>query len=207
MRGQSVLNAIRGLVVIGMSSLTVSAWPADAKPPSQPVTDIVRVQAWMPRLVGKFRFEGSVELPGESGATERSTIQGQADCHGIRVQSSRVALYPGVECFLDLTSGQGQGAAPARHSAALLYAYERAISSVRHMLVDSDGVAEAGMAQLFDDTLISTAPCARLAGKCVNRTSITAGPDLETVRVETTMEVDGKRVGGRELTLRRESAP
>jgi hypothetical protein len=207
MRRQSVLNAIRGLMVIGMSSLTASAWPGDAKPSIQPVTDIVRVQAWMPRLVGKFRLEGNVELPGESGDTQRSTIQGQADCHGVRRQSSRVAPYPGVECFFDLTSGQAQGAAPARHSAALLYSYERAVSSVRHMLVDSDGVAEAGMAQLFDDTLISTSPCARLAGKCVNRTSITAGPDLQTVRMEMSMEVDGKKVGGRELTLRRESAP
>lgn len=211
MRGKAGPWAI-ALVVI----LAIPGWTADSRgastPPAQPATTIDQVSKWLPRLVGKFRLEGSVELAGESGTLRRESIRGQADCRS--VLAGGAGRTPGVECFLDMlwtpspdaSSAAGQNATPVPHAAVLVYGYELSVIGLRHMLVDDEGIAEGGAAQLFDDTLVSNSRCARIVGNCQRDVRITAAPDLATVRMIMDMRVDGRRAGGHELTLHREAA-
>jgi hypothetical protein len=198
----SVANAIRVLMPVAVSLLVIAAWPASTRAASESAADLVRLNAWMSRLEGKFRVEGTAELPGESGTAELSSIQGRAECRGAHAQPR----VPGVECILDMLWEQSSAAQPKPHSAVLLFAFDHSAAGLRHMLVGDDGVAEGGVAQLVNDTLVSTSPCATIKDKCLSKVNITAGPDLQSVKVEISMEVDGKRVGGRQLTLRREVA-
>ena len=57
------------------------------------------------------------------------------------------------------------------------------------------------------DSSAAFSPCARIGGNCLRKVRITADPDLQSVRMERNMEVDGKKVGGYQLTLVREPAP
>ncbi|MEO8314896.1 MAG: hypothetical protein ABI645_08895 [Pseudomonadota bacterium] len=180
-------------VVIGV--LAIAVVPFLAASAAEPVGDQKLVERWLPRLAGAFRIDGSVELPGESEPLKRMSIVGKADCRRVG----------GVECFLDMTWDQSPDAKSTVHSATLLYAYDRAVNGIRYMQVDDDGVAEGGSGLLSGDTLVSTSPCARIARKCVSKLSVTAGLDLQSVKMELNMEVDGKRVGGYQLTLRREA--
>jgi hypothetical protein len=186
---------MRNLSADVISVLVVAALPFLAASAAEPIGDQKLVEKWMPRLAGTFRIEGSVELPGESGALKRVSILGKADCR----------RSGGVECFLDMTWEQSPDARSAVHSATLMFAHDRAINGIRFMQVDDDGVAEGGSGLLSGDTLVTTSPCARIAGKCVSKLSVTAGSDPNLVKMELTMEVNGKRVGGHQLTLRREA--
>jgi hypothetical protein len=184
-----------------VACLSTPAWTAAEG--GQPATDIEQVEAWMPRLVGMFRLEGSVEIPGDAGALNPAPVQGLADCRPIRTQA--FGRTPAVECFLEMSWAQ-TSAAPASHPAVILFAYDLAEIGVRHMLVDDEGVAEAGTARLFNHTLVSTSPCARTRDKCVRSVRIIAEPDLKVVKMTMDMEVAGKRTGGHQFTLYRQGA-
>lgn len=201
MRRQSVAKAIGSVVFATAVCLSAPAWAAGDG--GKPASDIEQVEAWMPRLVGMFRLEGSVELPGEAGALAPAPVQGQADCRPIPTRA--FGRTPAVECFLELTWAQ-PSATPVSHPAVILLAYDLAEIGVRHMLVDDEGVAEAGTARLFNDTLVSTSGCARTRDKCVRSVRITAEPDLKAVEMTMDMEVAGKRTGGHQFTLHREVA-
>jgi hypothetical protein len=191
------------------------AWSADSRDPplrdGQQAASIEQVAAWLPRLVGKFRLEGSAEHAGESGPVKRESIRGQADCRSVAASSQVVGRAPGVECFLEMfwTPSAEAGGTPGQdtatpHSAVLLYGYELPVIGLRHMLVDDKGVAESGAGQLFNDTLVSASRCARIEGSCQRSVRITAGSDRRTVRMTMVMEADGKTAGSHELTLYRE---
>jgi hypothetical protein len=110
-----------------------------------------------------------------------------------------------IEGSVDLPGESEPDGKAAVHSAVLMFAHDRAINGIRFMQVDDDGVAEGGSGLLSGDTLVATSPCARIAGKCVGKLSVTAGLDLQSVKMELNMEVAGKHVGGYQLTLRREA--
>jgi hypothetical protein len=200
--------ALRVLTLMGLTLLAAPAWVADVNQKRQP--------DWFPTLAGQFRLEGSIEIPGESGPGERLSIGGKADCRGIR-DSTRIVLgttsgASGVECFLDMTWAQQsaaqdatlQQAAANRHMATLLYTIDRMGLGIMHMLVDDEGVAEIGTARLQGDMLVSESPCARIKGKCLRKVRI-AEPDRQSLKMEVDIEVDGKRLGGQQLILHRET--
>jgi hypothetical protein len=217
MTSTRVLYAVlRVLTLMGLTLLAAPAWVADVKAPDQTRTDQKRQSDWFPTLAGKFRLEGSLEIPGESGPRERLSIRGKADCRGIR-DSTRMMFgtagaASGVECFLDMTwepqsaaaSATSQQVTATPHMATLLYSSDRTAPVIMHMLVDDEGVAEAGTARLQDDMLVSESPCARIKGKCLRKMRITE-PDRQSLKMEVDIEVDGKRVGGQQLTLHRET--
>jgi hypothetical protein len=178
-----------------ISMLVVAAVPFLAATAAEPIGDQKLVDKWLPRLAGAYRIEGSVELPGESEPLKRVSVLGKADCRRIG----------GVECILDMTWEQVPGGKPEVHSATLLFANDRAINGVRFMQVDDDGVAQGGSGLVSGDTLVATSPCARIEGKCVSRLTVTTGLDLQSVKMELDMEVNGMRVGGYQLTLRQEA--
>jgi hypothetical protein len=178
-------NVISMLVVVGMPLLAAAA--------AEPIGDMRVADAWIRRLAGAFRIEGSVDLPGASDAPRRVSTLGKADCR----------RAGGVECFLDMTWEQAPDGQPAVHSSTLMYAVDLGINGVRFMQVDDDGVAESGSGLVSGDTLVATSSCARVAGKCVSKLSVTVGPDQQPVQMELSMQVNGKHVGGYQLTLRR----
>jgi hypothetical protein len=208
--------ALRVLTLMGLTLLAAPAWVADVKAPDQIRTEQSRQPPWFTRLAGKFRLEGSLEIPGESGPGERMSIGGKADCRGIR-DSTRMMFgtaggATGVECFLDMTwepqsaagSATSQQVTTTPHMATLLYSFDLKSPGIMHMLVDDEGVAEGGTARLQDDMLVSESPCARIKGKCLRKVRITE-PDRQSLKMEVDFEVDGKRVGGQQLTLHRET--
>ncbi len=207
MRRLRVVNVSRILVLVAAPVLAVPGWSAKAT--SQPAATRAQAQKWMPRLLGLFRVEGSAELRGEAGTSQNLSIQGQADCRSVS-SSLRLGLTPGIECLLDMTSvpsaadgTAAQDSAPTRHTAVLMYAIDQSTFGVWHMMVDDEGVAEGGTGLLADSTLDSTSRCARIKGTCLRKVRITAGPNPEPVRMEIEMEVDGKKVGGQQLTFHR----
>lgn len=195
----------RGLLFAAASFLAASAWPAGD--PGQPATDRNQIEGWMPRLVGTFRIEGIVESPGESAVSGSEAIGGKADCLPIQTQSVAPGRTSAVECFLEMTRAQSSGDTSTPHSAVILYGYDLAEIGVRFTQVDDDGVAESGTAKLFDDTLISTSPCARTKEKCIRSVRITAAADFKSVKMTMATEVDGKRTGGHQITLHRVTTP
>jgi hypothetical protein len=209
--------ALRVLTLAGLALLAAPAWVAEVKAPDQTRTSQKRQSDWFPTLAGQFRLEGSIEIPAESGPGERFSIGGKADCRGIR-DSTRIVFgtaggASGVECSLDMTWAQQSAAQNAttqqvtanRHMATLLYTTDRTAPVIMHMLVDDEGVAEGGTARLQGDMLVSESPCARIKGTCLRKLRITE-PDRQSLKMEVDIEVDGKRVGGQQLTLHRETA-
>jgi hypothetical protein len=205
----------RALMIAPLLFLAIPGWSADSRDPlardGLQVASIDQVAAWLPRLVGKFRLEGIVELADEAGSLRHESVRGRADCRSV---TARIGRTPGVECFLEMLwtpspaadGAAGQNSTPTPHSAVLLFGYELPVIGLRHMLVDDEGVAEGGAAQLFDNTLVSTSRCARINGNCQRSVRVAAASDLRTVRMSMNMEVEGKKAGGHELTLHREPA-
>jgi hypothetical protein len=206
------------LAAVPAAFLATPGWSAEARDSpmrdGQQAATLDQVGAWLPRLVGKFRLEGSVEEAGEAGALRRESIRGQADCRHVPGATAVSGRAPAVECFLDMLwtpspaadGAAAQNSTPAPHTAMLVYGYELPVIGLRHMLVDGEGVAEGGAGQLFDNTLVSTSGCARIQGNCQRSVRITAAPDLRSVRMNIDMAVDGKRAGSQELTLHREGS-
>lgn len=205
------MSALRMLAAIALSFHAAPSWVAEAKAPSQATIDLKLLQDWIPRLAGKFRLEGSLEVAGDSGPAERLSVRGQADCRGIRDSDRMFVQASGVECSLEMTwtpsSAAGSNApepAATKHSATLLYAIDRSVPGILHLLVDDEGVAEGGTARMQSDMLISESPCARIKGKCLRKVHITE-PNRQSLKLEVDMELDGKRIGGQQLTLHRET--
>jgi hypothetical protein len=204
------MNALRALTLLALTIHAAPARVAEARSPD-PSQTAQRRTAWFPTLAGKFRLEGVRENAGESGPGERMTIRGKADCRGIRDSASLYTSAFGVECFLDMTwepqSGNASNAAhqaTAQHSATLLYSTGRAVPGIMHMMVDEEGVAERGTAQVSDDILVSESPCTRIKGKCLRKMRITAS-DPQALKLEVDIELDGKRIGGEQITMHRET--
>src|SRR5688572_241148 len=99
-------SAVRMLMLAPVLFLSDPLWPADSPAPAartgQQAGNMEQVAAWLPRLVGKFRLEGSVELAGEAGTLRRESIEGQVDCQSIATASRVGGRAPGVECYLDM---------------------------------------------------------------------------------------------------------
>jgi hypothetical protein len=169
----------------------------------RPVNNVQTMTSWLSRLVGEFRYEGHVERHLRDGATvERAEVQGVSTCQNIGA--------PGlVQCLMNVSWPETRGpddqdvpgGASCMTPAVALYGiqYEPIPPGqtpdpqfINHMQVDSRGLAETGMGQLFDDTLIYKTRCADLPGNCQRVVQIEAPPDRKFVRMSVDIERDSK---------------
>lgn len=170
----------------------------------RPANTAERLTAWLSRLPGEFRYEGYVERRGDAGtALETAAVQGTSQCANLGA--------PGlVQCQMNVSwperHGTGVGEMPGAVSwltpAVAVYGLyvgppsgpEQAPDSqyIGHMQVDGRGLAEIGLGQLFDDTLIYKAACADLSGNCQRVVQIEAPPDGGVIRMNVEIQRDSK---------------
>jgi hypothetical protein len=195
-----------------MFAVVSLAWAADApvSPPSSPLDPELEeilvqglkpirkpkvVQAFLPRLAGRFVVDGHVDLHGVNGPADVLEVQGRADC---------VALFPAqaVHCELkirwpDTIAPGGEpllGGISTLYPASLLYGYDPERVALRHMLVDSKGIANSALGYLLtDDMLVSRSPCAGVPGHCERVVRVTAKQDLKQVEMKIDMEVEFRK--------------
>lgn len=136
--------------------------------------------AWLPRLVGRFRFEGIVDF---NDAPTREppdpqkikSAKGLGDCVA-------VGTGPGVHCVVNVVwpeewNPQGEarpGGASFLAPASILYGIDAATSTIRYLQLDTDGLVMDGTAVLEGDTLRWT-----FAGYCVGKPQVTCGQDVK----------------------------
>jgi hypothetical protein len=155
---------------------------------------------WLPRLVGRFRIEGTLEDPasycyrtlrGQVCITGRpQAVPGMADC--IAVGSG-----PGVNCVLsarwyppDVVRTMAPG--------VIQYGLDPNASLIRYLNVSDTGFAEEGAGQLRSNTLhYKRMRCVnrRVHPPCMLVTRITAPPDGAPIRISIDTEVQIPSIG------------
>jgi hypothetical protein len=170
----------------------------------RPASTPERLTAWLSRLVGDFRYEGHVERRGGADlALDTAEVRGSSRCANLGA--------PGlVQCQMNVSwqvmGGPGDEQMPGGVSwltpAVAVYGLyvapptgpDQAPESqyIGHMQVDSRGLAEIGLGQLFDDTLIYRASCADLPGNCQRVVQIEAPPDGKVIRMSVEVQRDSK---------------
>jgi hypothetical protein len=221
-------NISRGLILLVLlptgfafaaSPANAPATPAtqDSRPPDElldealvqgrlkPVSEPQKVIDWLARLVGRFTFEGLVDLHGKGDPEDQREILGSGDCVGF-------GPAPAVQCELKVRWPEVRGAAgegiPGGISnldpAMMLFGFEPDRIGIRYMLVDSKGIAEGALGMLITgDTLESRMPCVNMPAPCQRLTRITASPDLKTIRMQIDIERDGIKALGYSFVMQR----
>jgi hypothetical protein len=150
-----------------------------------PVTGPIEMGAWLRRLVGRYSFEGVVQVvlpeyaknqcgplppePSESGTLPPpddsycSAIHGKGDCIS-------VGTGPGVQCILDVVwqeiyevTDEGAfnlpGFVPYMNPAMELFGLDPGRAGVGHLLVDHKGLPESTLGFIKGNRLVFKAPC------------------------------------------------
>jgi hypothetical protein len=145
-------------------------WKDPAGPP-------VEMDAWLRRLVGRFRFEGVIHVLG----TEDRSIKGVGDCVSI-------GAGPGVQCVLNVSwldiyivnfggdnldsPGGGVSTVPGAVSylnpAMILFGLDPGKAAINHLLVDNKGLPEGGLGT-------NTGNRATFRTRCVNQPGVVGG--------------------------------
>ena len=174
----------------------------------KPTRDPQKIVNWLKLLVGKFRYEGGVEIQVEADRARRQA-QGSADC-------TAFGLAPGVHCEIHLfwpgVQGAGgveiPGGAPTLLPAMIQYGLNPDNIGIRFLLVDNKGLAHYGQGYLVNDTLTTTTPCSEASGNCQRITRVTPSVDGQTVDMQFDIERDLQNVASyRFRLLRQDQAP
>ncbi len=216
MNTRTGMNAFAGWMVALTLALPGAALAANAPEtaaknaaPAQPETELseVLVQGartkpernlqvvieWLRRLVGQFRYQGTVELRGADGKpVSRQNVSGKSDCVAF-------GLAPGVQCSLkvqwpELKGKDGEavvGGASTLQPAMLLYGLDPDKRGIHFLQVDNKGIADGGVGLLLQDTLTTKVPCEGIPGNCQRITKITAKADGSLIQTVTDIEQDG----------------
>jgi len=182
--------------------------PAQAAKPEQELDEIivnghrikanrdpVQILAWLRRLLGKYRYEGYVEL-GDGSAKIRQPVTGAGDCVAF-------GAAPGVHCTIQVSWPEVRGpngeAVPGGVStlvpAMVQYGLDPDRLGVRYMQVDNRGMAERGNGYLWGDVLETKSPCVGIAGNCQRITHIEAHPpDGSLIEMQVDIEKDSIRL-------------
>lgn len=180
----------------------------------QTATNTGDLQAWLRLLVGRYRYEGHVDLCGKGNPGDKRLVTGTADCIGS-------GSTPNVHCEINVrwpaarsesgapVLGGESNLLPARvvYSLEARHSPERQISrwGLMFMQVDSKGVPEWASGTLVGNTFLSREPCVGIPGTCEKITRITARPDSSEISMLVDIEVDGVRVLRQSFLLHRES--
>jgi hypothetical protein len=157
------------------------------------VRDPQKVLDWFARLVGKFTYEGQVDLHGQGRDEDKRSVHGMQDCVGF-------GPAPAVHCTINAIwpesrGPQGEqipGGVSTLNPAMLLFGFEPDHIGIRYMLVDDKGVAQGALGLLMGDTLTSKTPCVDLPGDCQRSVRITAQPDGQALEMHIDLERDGR---------------
>lgn len=177
-------------------------------------TETKDLQAWLKLLVGKYTYEGFVDLCGHDQAADLRDVTGKADC----VASGST---PNVHCTVDVRwrTTRGENGAPVRGGLSTLqpglvvYSLENRLDptirinrwGLMFTQVDNKGVAEWASGTLVGDTFTSREPCVDIPGNCQKVTRITARPDSNEIAMLIDVRIDNERVLHQAFLLHRES--
>jgi hypothetical protein len=180
----------------------------------EPTTSTRDLQAWLKLLVGKYTYEGYVDLCGKGYAEDQRPVTGKSDC--IAAGST-----PNVQCTVNVRwpAARGENGVPVLGGVSSLlpafviyalenrYVPEMKINRLALMFtqVDNKGVAEWASGTLVGDTLTSREPCVGMQGACQKITRITARPDSNEISMLVDVTIDDQRVLRQAFLLHRES--
>jgi hypothetical protein len=175
----------------------VLAVPRMELPPPEPETPqslearredkVAAIAAWLPRIVGRFKYEGVVEFGSSPRAPPNLVAaRGLGDCISL-------GQGPGVQCVLDVRwveewDAMGTpvvGGISFLGPAAMLYGIDANAAGVRYLMLDTDGLATDGFARLNGNTLTWTFEgyCPSVPQrKCPQTMKIYAPPDGKYVQ-------------------------
>ena len=171
----------------------------------KPTRNMRTMLYWLVRLVGKFRYEGFVELrpgPGVPGAP--LPVQGLGDCVAFGVA-------PGVQCSVAIRwpevrgpdGAEVVGGVSSLNPAMILYGLDPDRRGIHFLQVDSRGIADGGVGYLTGDTLETRAPCEGIDGDCQRITQINAEPEGKLIKMQVDIEREGVLVARFSFELHR----
>jgi len=167
--------------------------------------DSQKTFTWLARLVGQFTIDGYVDPQARGNPEDFLKVQGRADCAGF-------GIGPGVQYALRVRWPERKGpngeeipgVALTLDPAVMLFGFDQADLSIRHILVDNKGVAEDGVGNYLNaDTVLSRSPCVAIPANCERVVRITASPDLQTVEMRIELEVDHHKAVGYDIVMHR----
>lgn len=172
-----------------------------AEKPTRKPSDLI---AWIRRLLGKYTFEGKVDLGGKGNPNERWTVNGGGTCIGFGVA-------PGVQCEINVHWPPVPGPnAPEILSgisdltpAMILYAMEPDDLGIRYLQVNSKGLAEGSTGTIIGDTATFKTPCVNVASGCERTTRITVGSESKVIDMQIDTEVNYELVARFNFKMRR----
>ncbi len=208
----------------GAQARNASEWMHEAAAP-------VEMDVWLKRLVGRFSFEGVVQVPanGDCGAPGASiltmpcqTIKGTGDCVG-------VGTGAGVQCIFKIswleiwtvvtsengdagsyTSGLVPGALPYLDPSMAMFGLHPLYPAINHLIVDNKGLAEGGLGASAGNRAIFRTSCVNepgILGGCERIFRIEAKADSSLLYMWIDVEKGPKDIGppfsSIMLTLRR----
>jgi hypothetical protein len=170
----------------------------------KPEKNAQKVIDWMARLVGEFTFEGEVDLKAKGQPQDLRPVRGTGECIGF-------GPAPAVRCEINVrwtpvpveNRGAVLGGVSNLNPATMLFGFEKDRTGIRHMLVDSNGIAEGALGYLVEDTLISRTPCVNIPGKCERVERITAHNDLKMIDMKIDLVIDYEPAVRYHLVMRR----
>jgi hypothetical protein len=171
----------------------------------KPTRDPQKIVNWLKLLVGKFRYEGAVEIQLDAGNRGERQAQGSADC-------TAIGLAPGVPCEIrvwwpDVRGEDGveiQGGVSTLMPAMIQYGLNPDNVGIRFLLVDNKGLAHYGQGYLVNDTLTTTTPCSDAPGDCQRITRITPSIDGKIVDMQFDIERDLQNAASFKFLLHRQ---
>jgi hypothetical protein len=201
------VNAARLIAIALLACAAVVCGRANAQPHAEPeiyfksiepVTEPAQVEAWLRRLVGRFKYDGMIQmgdcapLPPAGGGPPPPPSD---LCQGITGKSDCITIGPGpgVQCVLNVTwrdiyqfdfeNGEAREIMASYLDPAMeLYGLEPSTLTMSRLLVNNKGLAENGRGSIKGYTAKFKSPCvntvvSRNAEECYRIVRIEAKPD------------------------------
>jgi hypothetical protein len=200
----------------------------------EPVTEPAQVEEWLRRLVGRFKYDGMVQMgdcapvPSANGGAPPPPTD---LCQGITGKSDCITIGsgPGVQCVLNVTwrdiflvdfeNGEAREIMVSYLDPAMeLYGLEPGSLSISRLLVNNKGLAENGRGSIKGHIAKFKSPCvntvvSRNAEECYRILRIEAKPDAKLlyawfgIQLEPAAENTYAVMTLRRVTPEEESAP
>lgn len=170
----------------------------------QPITEPAQVEEWLHRLVGRFKYDGMVQMGNcvPVPAVDGGPLPPPSDlCQGVKGKSDCIAIGngPGVQCVLNVTwqdiyqvdyenGAVNELMVSYLDPAMELYGVEPATLTIHRLMVNNKGLAEEGRGSIRGNTATFRSPCvnsvvSKTAESCSRIVRIEAKPDARLLYV------------------------